>query len=100
MKTVSPVLPGMGFESQEIRIAENQPEYNTVQALIVDNGNQLLFRFQFSDEERQRIAEGQDLYMFMATFGRPMHPLILTVSTPKEIMELDTSIPETAVGEM
>ena len=96
MKTVSPVLPGMGFESHEIRIAENQAEFNTVHALILENGQQLLFRFQLTEEDRHRVAEGQDLFMFMATFGKPMHPIILTFAKPEEIINYDTSIPDAA----
>jgi hypothetical protein len=36
-------------------------------------------RWQFTDEERQRIAAGSPLYVFVATGGRALQPMSLVV---------------------
>lgn len=91
MEPTSPVLPGQNSEQHEIRIAEKQAEYTTLTALPIDNGTQLLFRFQLDDDDRERVANGQDLYLFMATFGKPMPPILLEFATVEEIMQSDPS---------
>lgn len=68
----------------EITVAENQGEYtDLVSAVYGDNGGAgpitLLSRWRLTDEERARIAAGEDLYVTLQTFGRPMQPIIVQV---------------------
>lgn len=61
----------------EITVAEDQPEYLALTAAVYDNT--LLTRWTFTPEERARIAAGEDLYLGVMTFGRPLQPLSVQV---------------------
>jgi hypothetical protein len=66
----------------EIMIAENQTEYLTLPAAayVTKSGVAcLLTRWRFTDEERERIAGGEDLFLMQLTFGQPMQPIELQV---------------------
>ena len=73
------VAPRTG--AAEVTIAENQLEYKPlVAALYQDEGaTVLLTRWRFTDEDRVRIAAGEDLYLGVKTFGHPLQPLIVGV---------------------
>ncbi|MDI7267494.1 MAG: hypothetical protein QME96_05825 [Myxococcota bacterium] len=84
------VAPRVGFP--EIMLAENQPEYLTTCAAVItyDDGSVgVMTRWRLTDEERQRIAAGEDLYLTLLTFGRPMQPIMLEVGHPKWAPEED-----------
>jgi hypothetical protein len=85
MKAVSPVLPG--YEVPEIVFAKDQPEYSPLPAVVFDQPQRpILTRWEFTDEERQRIANGESLYLWVYTFGQPLQPLAPQIATAKEIM--------------
>lgn len=73
MHPVSPAIPGV----PERTFAEAQPEYEPVRVAFLahDLGTNLLTRWTLSDEERQRIAAGEDLYVGQLSFGGPMTPI-------------------------
>lgn len=88
MTPVSPVISGA--EHLERRLGENQPEYDTLPALpvqfqfIFTNGptDGLVTRWQFTDEERRRIADGADLFLTVLTFGQRFQPVMLALDPP------------------
>ena len=85
MKPVSPVLPG--YEVAEIVYAKDQPEYNSLPAVVIESaGRPILTRWEFTDEERQRIANGESLYLWVYTFGQALQPISPEITTAKEIM--------------
>lgn len=81
MKAMSPVIPDKNFP--EIKIAENQDEYETLPAIVNVEEQSVLFRFQLSDEEKAQIAETGDLYVTLWTFGEPMQPILIQTVCPK-----------------
>lgn len=80
MRTVSPKL-GL----PEITLAEEQKEYIPVRVAVVkyEDGNEgVILRWELGDDDRARIAAGEDLYMGLLTFGKPMQPVSLEVGRP------------------
>lgn len=76
------VAPRTG--APEVTIAEDQLEYLPITVAVYgDNAElgprQLLTRWTFTDEERARIADGEDVYFALMTFGNPMQPVCATV---------------------
>jgi hypothetical protein len=68
----------------EITLAENHPEYSPVTVAVYGDNRKLgprtlLSRWTFTDEERARIAAGEDVFLGVITFGRPMQPVSLQV---------------------
>lgn len=80
MRTVAPRL-GL----PEIMVAKEQEQYETVHVSLVDysDGTKgVILRWRLDDEDRERIAAGEDLYMGLLTFGGPMQPVSLEVGRP------------------
>lgn len=75
MKSVSPIFKHS--KSAEVIYAEHQPEYTPLPALR--NEHTLVTRWNFSDEERERIAKGEDLFLFIQHFGGAVQPVCLIV---------------------
>lgn len=66
----------------EITLAEDQIEYSPITAGVYENADgsrALLTRWRLTDDERAAIADGEDLYLMLLTFGRPMQPVALRV---------------------
>ncbi len=79
MNTISPVIPGL--ENYEITLGgqeAGQPEYDPLPALRSPEGI-VLTRWQPTDEERQQIAGGADLYLSVLTFNQPFQAVKLEV---------------------
>jgi len=79
---VRPVSPDTG--APEVTLAEEQLEYAALVAAVYtwpDGDTFVLTRWRFSDEERERIANGEDLYLNTITHGKPFQPVRLTVGT-------------------
>lgn len=77
------------IQATQVTIAEDQEEFLPVTAALVTNTgydispdrgyNTVVVAFRPSDEERARIARGEDLYLSLLTFARPMQGVILSV---------------------
>lgn len=87
MRMVRPRL-----DAPQITIAENQEEFLPVTAALVRNtdfpavpigegreANTLVLAFRPTNDERRQIAAGEDIYLAMLTFMRPMQGVILSV---------------------
>ena len=80
MKTVAPTVG-----CPEIQLAEYQPEYETVTAARIvfsDRSIGMMTRWELDDEERERIAAGDDVYLTVYTHGRPMQPVNVEIGHP------------------
>lgn len=74
------VAPRTG--APELTLAEEQEEYLplTVACYETDRGSPaLLSRWRLSDEDRERIAAGEDVYLLVVTGGAPMQPVAVQV---------------------
>lgn len=85
MKPISPVIPGL--EEYEIKIAENQPEYETLSALPIDDGQRIISRWRLTLRERLTLLLNGDLYLHTWTFGSPLQPVYLEVTEPELLVE-------------
>lgn len=79
---VSPVVDG--FQHLEVRVAENQPQYNVLPSLPIDDDmGTLLTRWELTEEEIAYIVKHRCLYIWLATFGEPIQPLRVTAEDLK-----------------
>lgn len=74
-----------------ITVSETQDDFQTVQSALVRNemfapgtskhgsANTAVMRFIFSDEERARVAAGDDLYLAMLTYAGPQQGVALFI---------------------
>lgn len=76
-----PIKPDTG--AKEIVIAKDQPEYHPLPAAVYENEQygspELLTRWTLSDEERQAVLAGEDIYISVLTFGKPYPPMTVQV---------------------
>lgn len=74
-------LDESGFESgTEVIYAEDQPEYIQLPAIRFPGTEGLVVtRWTFTNEERDAIDAGADLFLGTMTFNQPLQPLILSV---------------------
>jgi hypothetical protein len=66
-------------EAPHVTVAEDQEEFKPITAAIVRHSQGVchLLAFRPSPEERQRLADGEDLYISLLTFGGPMQGIIV-----------------------
>ena len=79
MTPVSPVL-SEEFKDIEVVYAKDQPEYLPLPAIRNSKGI-VLSRWKLTDEERNAIHSGADLYLSVYTFNHPLQPVYLEVSS-------------------
>lgn len=89
MRMISPQVV-----APQITIAEEQAEFKPITAAIVNSGahgnracvcdgetvevpNSILLAFRPSDDERARLACGDDIYISLLTFGGPMQGILV-----------------------
>lgn len=77
MKPVSPVIPGV----PEVKIAEQQPEYETLPAIVTNDGY-VISRWRLTLRERLIVLFEGNVYLSCLTFGRPVQPVDLQVTPP------------------
>lgn len=84
MIPVSPVLIGYENNVLEKRIAEHQPQYQTLPALPIESDlpGTILTRWELSDEELETLSETKSVYLYISTFNQPLQPVYLTVKPP------------------
>jgi hypothetical protein len=83
MIPVSPTVPGLNLE--QITIAEHQPEYLPLPAIIV--GDRVVTRWKLSWAERFRILFSGNLWLILLTFGQPVQPIMLYAESPKQYIQ-------------
>ena len=104
MKPVSPVFPGQPqFESSEITIAKDQPEYLPVPALLLgpdgrpvaslQQAREIMTRWELDEEEIKLLIETKSFYYYQSVFqnhcpgcnaelASKMSPVMFSVSEP------------------
>lgn len=79
MRPVSPVMPGFS-EPYEFVLAANQPEYEPLPCVLLEGDDKgMISRWEFSDSEREVIAEGGSLLLNQLTFGQLFQPVSLRI---------------------
>lgn len=81
------VAPRTG--APETSVAEEQHEYRQLTCAVYrthdggpfEGGRYLVSRWRFTDDERARIAAGEDLYISHLTWDGPLQPLMPQVGT-------------------
>lgn len=71
------------FPEVNLRIAENQEQYNTLPVNYdrADNGR-IVFCFELDEEEKKRVQETGEIWFCQLTFNRSMNPI--AASTKKD----------------
>lgn len=73
LPTVPPEIYG-----EYLEYATNQPQYRPLVARRIPDGT-LTTLWQLTDEERQAVANGANIYLELMTFNRPLQPVLLWV---------------------
>ncbi|PKP11977.1 MAG: hypothetical protein CVU09_00315 [Bacteroidetes bacterium HGW-Bacteroidetes-4] len=78
-------MKAIEFPQVNVRIAENQPEYETLPALVSSEPEgRITTCFQLSDEELKEIALTGKLWHLQLAFHQPMQPIALSTQIPFE----------------
>ena len=77
MQPVTPVI-SEEFASNEVIYAKNQPEYNPLPTIKRSDGV-VLSRWKPTDSEREAIAAGADIMLYIWTFNQPLQPIAMSV---------------------
>lgn len=82
------------FEQANIKIAEDQPEFNTVPAYANNDDGSVLFGFDLDDEEIEKLKETKSIWVKLLTGGRPMQPIATSVEFEELFNKSTGSLPE------
>lgn len=69
--------------TRPVVFAKDQPEYDPLPALAYPDGK-ILTEWEFTDEERQKIARGENLRLWIWTFGKPLQPIALDITSEQQ----------------
>lgn len=59
-------------------VAKHQPQFQTLPAVITPDGL-VITRWRPSIEERRAIMNGEDIFLAVRTYGKPLQPLLMSV---------------------
>lgn len=81
-----PVIEGL--EHIEVVYAKDQPEYIPLRTLRSADGQGRVFsRWTPTPEQREAIADGDDIFLELFTFGHPLQPIRMMIGDGKENTE-------------
>lgn len=81
-----------GLEDYEIVYAKDQPEYKPLRVLQAKTERRETYcRWSLTDEQRQAIAGGADLFLCVLVFDRPLTPVSLFIATQGDIDPIETA---------
>ena len=66
-------------EPRFVEIAKDQPEYRTLPALVYKDGK-ILTEWSLTEDERARLIRGENLRLWIWSFGQPLQPVALEVT--------------------
>ena len=72
-----------GPDSTFTILAEDQPEYMPLPALVFQDGK-VLTEWTLTDEERSAIWRGENIRLWVWTFGETMQPVALEVTSEEK----------------
>ena len=84
MEAISPIIAGT--EEFTIELAKNQPEYNTLPCLLMEDPIRVVTRWRLSATELTAILNGGDIFLETLTFGKPFQPVRLSVITSEDVI--------------
>jgi hypothetical protein len=67
-------------EPRFVEFAKDQPQYLTLPALVYNDGK-ILTEWKFTEAERAAIARGENLRLWIWTFGQPLQPIALEITS-------------------
>lgn len=84
-------MKAIEFKEVNIRIAENQEEYQTlpVFADTTDPAVPVTMCFELDDEERKQVAETGHVWLTVLTFGQHFHPIAMSCLKPESLSNPD-----------
>lgn len=76
-------MKAVEFPEVNIRIAEKQPEYETLPAHVSEDSQGIVTScFELSDEEIAEIVKTRKLWHQQLAFHQPMQPIVLITQNP------------------
>ena len=70
------------MEGRGIILAKDQPQYQPLPAKVTADGR-VITEWQLTEAERNLIARGENIRLHVLTFGAPLQPVRLEVTTPE-----------------
>lgn len=67
-------------DAKAVVFAKDQPEYIPLPAVVYPDGK-ILTEWQPTEDERQRLARGEHVRLWIWTFGKPLQPVMLEVTS-------------------
>jgi hypothetical protein len=80
MEPVSLALLAGDPEPRFVEIAKDQPEYQTLPALVYTDGT-VLVEYTLSSAERDLIARGENIRVWIRTGRQPLQPIAVCVTS-------------------
>jgi hypothetical protein len=85
MEPVSPVLPMSGELDQVYKAQDGSDLYTPLPAFRTDKA--VISRWRLTDDERQHIANGGDLFVCILNYGQPIWPIMPIAASPEQALE-------------
>jgi hypothetical protein len=85
MEPVSPVLPSSGDLEEIFAASDGSDKYERLPTFRTDKA--VISRWRLTDEERQHIADGGDLFVCILNFGQPIWPIMPIAASPELALE-------------
>lgn len=77
-------MKAVNFEEANIKIAENQAEYETLPARVYDDDiGEVISCWELSDEEVKQILKTKKIWVSMLTFRKGITPIMLMIEKPE-----------------
>lgn len=71
-----------GLEKHEVVYAKNQPEYNPLRTVRgKTESTPVLSRWNLTEQQRQAVLDGADVYLELNTFGNPLQPIRMAIGS-------------------
>lgn len=81
-------MKAVDFPYKNVDIAKDQPEYNTLPALVLgDRNGTVISCWELTDEEIEELKKTKRIYLSLWTFGQPLQPQRMAVNID-EFIEL------------
>lgn len=72
-------MKAIEFKGHNVKIAENQPEYETLPALFNKQEGSMTFCFELDEQELEQVKKTGKIWIKQLTFGKAMQPIAGTV---------------------
>lgn len=77
-------MKAVNFEEANIKIAENQPEYDTLPAKVYDDQfGEVISCWELTDEELEHIKKTKQIWVSVLTFRKGIAPMMLMSEKPE-----------------